>query len=463
MFSKIKNMRIRTRLTLQFLLLGGIIMIAASIAIYFSSARFHRDDFNDLLRSRARNITEIVLDSYEYNADRALRSGIYHLDKLQDEKIIILDSNSDTIYTSDKTWKIPGINLLISRVKADEEVSVMSDKYAVLGTLFTSGSFRFVVIAGAIDRDGAVRLRQLRILLLIVCLASLLLFYIAGWFYSGRALKPISDMVKKVEDISITSLHLRVPEGNGTDEIGHLAKTFNRMLDRLEKSFGMQKSFIANASHELRTPLTSINGQIEVLLMKDRSAPEYKAALESVLEDIKSLTDLTNKLLLMARTSAEGPLSYSNEIRIDEILWQLKEELIKQNVRNPVNITLKNELTESAQMTVKGDEYLLKVALSNILDNACKYSNNNPVDITVGHTGKYLEILFTDRGVGIPEAEIGKVVEPFYRGTNARTMKGIGIGLSLVNQILSNHNGSITLSSEDGKGTTVTILLPSVK
>ncbi len=114
-------------------------------------------------------------------------------------------------------------------------------------------------------------------------------------------------------------------------------------------------------------------------------------------------------------------------------------------------------------MTVKGDEYLLKVALSNILDNACKYSNNNPVDITVGHTGKYLEILFTDRGVGIPEAEIGKVVEPFYRGTNARTMKGIGIGLSLVNQILSNHNGSITITSKTGKGTTVTILLPSVK
>lgn len=463
MFSKIENMRIRTRLTLQFLLLGGIIMIAASIAIYFSSARFHRDDFNDLLRSRARNITELVLDSYEYNADRALRSGIYHLDKLQDEKIIILDSNSDTIYISDKTWKIPGINSLISHVKADEEVSVMSDKYAVLGTLFTSGSFSFVVIAGAIDRDGPVRLRQLRILLLIVCLSSLLLFFIAGWFYSGRALKPISDMVKKVENISITSLHLRVPEGNGTDEIGHLAKTFNRMLDRLEKSFGMQKSFIANASHELRTPLTSINGQIEVLLMKDRSAPEYKEALESVLEDIKSLTDLTNKLLLMARTNAEGPLSFGNEIRIDEILWQLKEELIKQNVRNPVNITLKNELTDSVQMTVKGDEYLLKVALSNILDNACKYSNDNPVDITLGHTGKYLEISFIDRGVGIPEAEIGKVTEPFYRGTNAIIKKGIGIGLSLVSQIIANHNGSIKIASKKGKGTTVTILLPSIK
>jgi signal transduction histidine kinase len=114
-------------------------------------------------------------------------------------------------------------------------------------------------------------------------------------------------------------------------------------------------------------------------------------------------------------------------------------------------------------MTIKGDEYLLKIAFSNILDNACKYSHDNPVNITVGHTGKYLEISFTDSGVGIPEAEIGKVSEPFYRGTNARTMKGIGIGLSLVNQIITNHNGSMKLTSKAGKGTTVTILLPSVK
>ena len=463
MFLKIDNMQIRTRLTLQFLLLGGIIMVAASVAIYLSSAGFHRNDFNDLLRARARNITEIILDSYEYNLDRALRSGTYHLDKLQDEKILILNFNGDTLYKSDKTWSLPHFKSLVDRVKLNGEVSSVQDRHEILGTLYESGSYRFVAIVAAIDKDGPGRLRQLRILLLIVCLISLLLFFIAGWFYSGRALKPISDMVKKVEDISITSLNLRVPEGNGTDEIGHLALTFNRMLERLEKSFGMQKSFIANASHELRTPLTSLNGQIEVLLMKDRSAPEYRAALGSVLEDIKSLIDLTNKLLLMARTSAEGPLSYGNEIRVDEILWQVKDEMIKQSVRNPVNISLKNELTDSAQITVKGDEYLLKVALSNILDNACKYSYDNPVDITVGHTGKYLEITFTDRGVGIPEAEIWKVSEPFYRGTNTITMKGIGIGLSLVNQIITNHNGSMKISSKIGEGTSVTILLPSIK
>lgn len=456
-------MQIRTRLTLQFLLLGGIIMIAASVAIYLSSAGFHRDDFYDLLRARARNITEIVLDSYEYNVDRALRSGIYHLDKLQDEKIIILDFNDDTIYISDKNWELQSMNTLVRGVKQNKEVSSRQKPYEILGTLYTSGAYGFVVIAAAIDKDGPIRLKQLRILLIIVCLVSLLLFSVAGWFYSGRALKPISDMIKKVEDISITSLNMRVPEGNGTDELGHLAKTFNRMLERLETSFGMQKSFIANASHELRTPLTSINGQIEVLMMKDRSAPEYKKALESVLEDIKSLIDLTNKLLLMARTSAEGPVSFNNEIRIDEVLWEVREEMMKLNGGYNINISLNDNLTDSDQMIVKGDEYLMKVAMSNLIDNACKYSADHSVDISIDHTGKSLEIKFMDKGPGIPEEEIGKVFEPFYRGTNSLSVHGTGIGLSLVSQIIDNHNGSIKLSSKSGRGTTVTVLLPSVK
>ena len=114
-----------------------------------------------------------------------------------------------------------------------------------------------------------------------------------------------------------------------------LAKTFNKMLERLETSFAMQKNFIANASHELRTPLTSINGQLEVLMMKDRSTAEYKTALRSVLDDIRSLIDLSNRLLLIARTSAEGPVNFNKKIRIDEILWQAQEEIIKIQQRLP--------------------------------------------------------------------------------------------------------------------------------
>jgi signal transduction histidine kinase len=285
---------------------------------------------------------------------------------------------------------------------------------------------------------------------------------VAGWFYSGRALKPISDVVKKVEDITITSLNLRVFEGNGNDEIGKLARTFNKMLERLETSFSMQKNFIANASHELRTPLTSINGQLEVLMMKERSSEEYKSALASVLDDIKSLIVLSNRLLLIARTSAEGPVNFNKKIRIDEILWQVQEEIQRFNSNYHINISIDNSITDSDQMIVVGDENLLKVAVSNIIDNGCKYSPDHTVEIKLMPIEKSIEIIFEDRGIGIPETDVGKIFEPFYRGGNTISISGTGIGLPLVSQIIKNHNGTVNLSSKLGKGTTVTVLLPTV-
>jgi signal transduction histidine kinase len=224
----------------------------------------------------------------------------------------------------------------------------------------------------------------------------------------------------------------------------------------------MQKEFISNASHELRTPLTSINGQIEVLMMKERSSEEYRSALESVLEDIKKLIDLSNKLLLIARTSSENPVRQFRNTRIDEIIWLAQEEIIRFNKSYHINIHMDELLTDSDKMVVEGDENLLKVAVSNIIENGCKYSSDHTVDIKFGHPGKFIDIKFEDRGIGISEEDLKKVFEPFYRGSNTISYKGSGIGLQLANQIILNHNGTIKISSELNKGTTVTVVLPSL-
>jgi signal transduction histidine kinase len=316
------------------------------------------------------------------------------------------------------------------------------------------------VIAAATDIAGHAFLKKLRIILIVVCIISIFIFAVAGWLYSGRALKPISDMIKNVEDISITSLNLRVPVLHKNDEIGRLAKTFNNMLERLETSFGTQKVFISNASHELRTPLTSINGQLEVLMMKERSSDEYKESLSSVLDDIRSLIDLSNRLLLIARTSTQSPFKHEKRIRIDEILWQAQEEIKKHNNKFNISITLDQSLTDSDQMLAEGDESLLKVAVSNLIDNACKYSADNSVEILLRQSGKMIEIVFNDQGIGIPEEDQKKVFEPFYRSSNALTYRGSGIGLQLVNQIIKSHNGEIRLTSKVGAGTEVVIMLP---
>jgi len=455
-------MQIRTRLTLQFLLLGGMIMVFASAAIYLSSSSFRKEDFNNRLRNRARSTARLLLNAYDIDAQRVLRIERDNPANLYNEKIIIIDFKNDTLYSTDEDKEIKITNGIIERVRLYQKVSYRQDSYEVLGTLFTAKYDRYVVIAAATDIEGYLHLKKLKIILLVVCLISLLLFFIAGWLFAGRALKPITDVIKQVEDISITSMNLRVFEGNGTDEIGRLAKTFNKMLERLATAFAMQKDFIANASHELRTPLTSINGQLEVLMMKDRSTAEYKSALGSVLEDIKSLINLSNRLLLIARTSAESPVNLNKKIRIDEILWQAQEETGRFNKDFHVNITLDNSLTDFDQMVVRGDEYLLKVAVTNIIENACKYSPDHTVDIKFEHSEKWIGVVFKDNGIGISEEDLGKILEPFYRGTNAHSIPGSGIGLPLVNQIVKIHNGQLTLTSRIGKGTRVTVKLPIV-
>ena len=453
-------MQIRTRLTLQFVLSGVVIMIIASFTIYFTSARFLNDDFYNRLRDKSLGTANLLFKEYEVDAQVVRKIEKDNPVTLLKEKIIILNFKNDIVYNSDEFGAIKISETILDRVKSGDKINFKQDLYEVAGTLYFTNFDRFVIIAAAINTEGASHLRELRLILVFVCLLSFILFFIVGWFYSGRAIKPISDVVKKVEEISVASLNLRVFEGNGTDEIGRLAKTFNKMLERLEESFATQKNFIANASHELRTPLTSINGQLEVLMMKDRSAFEYKSVLGSVLDDIQSLIDLSNRLLLMARTSAENPMSLKNRIRIDEILWLAREEIKKVNKNYTINISLDGSLTDSDQMVVVGDEYLLKVAVSNLIENGCKYSVDHSVDVRLYHVRQWIEIIFEDKGIGISETDLQKVFEPFYRGSNAISVSGYGIGLPLTRQIIKNHQGKIDLSSQIGKGTKITVLLP---
>jgi signal transduction histidine kinase len=455
-------MQIRTKLTLQFLLLGGMIMIIASVAIWFTSARLRNDDFYTRLRNSARITARMVLDSDETGTVRGKPESSYPID-LQNERIIIIDYLNDTLYNNDAYGDIEIRNDLLEKVRLYGRISERQGNYLVLGILYSTPLYRYVVIAGATDLEGELLLRKLAFTLSGVCMASLLLFAMAGWIFAGRALKPITDVVKKVDEITISSINLRVPEGNGTDELGRLAKTFNSMLARLENSFTVQRDFIANASHELRTPLTSINGQLDVLLMKDRTAGDYKAAVQSVMDDIRSLISLTNKLLLMAKAGSEPKASYLKKISTDEVLWQAREDMKRTRNDAHVNISIDGSLTEAEQMLVAGDEYLLRTAFLNIIDNACKYSSDNTVDIRMESSDNAINIFFSDKGIGISTDDLKKILEPFYRAGDAHGHPGSGIGLALVNQIIRNHKGTIDISSEKGKGTTVKVSLPVSK
>jgi signal transduction histidine kinase len=306
-------------------------------------------------------------------------------------------------------------------------------------------------------------LRERQIILLVVAfITGVLLVWILGKKIAGMALKPLSDVMDQVNELDISTITSRVPDGSGKDEVAHLAATFNRLLDRLESAIQLQKDFIANSSHELRTPLTVITGQLDVTLLKDRSKEEYKAALVSVREEISRLNNLTNKLLILSRAGTDFHVEQFQEIRVDEILWKARAEVIKRDVDYVVNISFDESISGEQHFSVSGNSQLLKTAFINVIENGCKYSDTHETEIRLVVSENDLVVIFSDSGIGIPEEELNLIFQPFYRGSNVQDNSGHGIGLSLVEQIISIHQGTIGVGSVPGEGTEFKITLPLI-
>ncbi|UXP32487.1 ATP-binding protein [Reichenbachiella agarivorans] len=454
-------MQIRNRLTYLFILVVAIILSLSSISIYFFSADYRRDDFYTRLLNKGTNIAKLLIEVEEVDANLLRKIEFDNPVNLPEEKIIIFNYQNEKLYSSDDEDLLGITPEMLDEIRLNEEIRFSKGQYEVLGFLFSDQYDRFVVFAAAVDIYGLKKLKNLQIVLLVVFGMSIVLVFISGWVFSGRVLKPISRVIEQVNDITITSLNLRVEEGNGKDEIAQLANTFNKMLDRLETAFKVQKNFIANASHELRTPLTAITGQLEVTLLKSRSNEEYLQSIQSALEDMKNLNNISNRLLLLAQTSSESQEVELKPLRIDDIVWQVRSELIKRNTTYQVDVSLDADLDDESQLTILGNEQLLKTAIINLMDNGCKYSPTHRVAISIEKDGDLLLLRFNDQGIGIDSNELKHVFEPFYRSKRAITYKGHGIGLSLVDRIIQLHKGRIEVESVLGQGTTFTIFFDS--
>lgn len=453
-------MTIRTKLTIRFIVITAIIFLLSSALIYIFSAEYRQEDFYSRLYNKANNTAKLLIEVDEVDTELLRKIERDNPVSLPNEKIIVYDYRDSLLFSTDEEEAIAVDTLLLDRVRLEEEVRFVQSEYEILGFLFKGRYDRFVVIAGATDIYGFRRLRNLVSILASVFAISIVVVSISGWIYAGRALKPIARVINRVDEISISSLNLRVDEGNEQDEISRLARTFNSMLSRLETSFLTQKNFISNASHELRTPLTAITGQLEVTLLKPRSSEEYISVIHSVLEDIRNLNNLSNRLLLLAQSTTGERRSKMSPVRIDELLWQVKDELMKRYPSFVVNVDLSAKLDDDTKLTTVGDEQLMKAALSNLIENGCKYSDDHTSHVFIDSLDGELTLVFRDNGIGIPSDDLPKIFEPFYRGSNTGATKGHGIGLSMVKGILKIHGGRIHVASTRGSGTVITVTLP---
>lgn len=451
-------MQIRSRLTLQFSLLVSAIILIAFISIYYFSAQRSEGEFYKRLKEKA--ITSAILLLKIEKVDSALLKTIdlSKHDVLYGENISVFNDENKEIYTNNDTIQFDALPAMLQKIREKGEQKISQGKYDIIGILFKDKNQRYVILAGAVDIDGRSRLSDLRSLLISLFLLMAAIVALAGWIYSGRALKPIKKVMSEAQGISSINLSQRLNGGEKPDEIGKLISIFNSLLGRIENAFNLQKTFVSNVSHELKNPLTKITSQLEVTLLKQRSPEEYMEIVHSVLDDIKELNQLSTSLLDLASLNQENMTFNTSRLRIDEILWEVRESVQELNSKYKVDIHTIVMPENEEDLYLDANPYLLKTALQNLIENACKFSDDKMATVSLICTKGELEIRIFDKGPGIEKMELLNIFQPFYRADNTSKIKGHGIGLSLSQRIITIHNGAIEIDSSIGEGTQITVV-----
>lgn len=282
---------------------------------------------------------------------------------------------------------------------------------------------------------------------------TLSLVLIGAWWLSETALTPVKQLTQTMQQIAVASLDRRVAAGTTDIEFQELIEVFNQMLERLERSFKQASRFSADAAHELKTPLAILQGELEQALQQATPGSQLQQTLGSLLDEVRRLSTIVRKLLLLSLADAGQIKIHKAAVNLSQLLAVMLEDV---ELLSP---HLKVEASIKPNLTVEGDRDLLNQVLQNLMSNALKY--NLPQGWLKLHTQrqeKWVEVRISNASPPIPQGDRDRLFDRFYRGDPARNrqVEGLGLGLSLCQEIVRVHNGSLKL--ETGKGQTTLIL-----
>ncbi len=424
--------------------------------VYLSIPGFLHDYYYDVLEIRAMAAGKVELDKNEGGIDD-LRSVFSEKLMHEQDYFFSVEEGKDFRREAD-SLDLP-LSFFETAVR-EGTARYQNKSLFYVGIMYSSKQGNFVIVSQAQDYFEESFIVYLRKTLVAAFLIAFCVSLFIAVYYSRYIFKPLSQITDKVKQISSENLHLRLDSRNNTDELAELINTFNDMLDRIETAFETQNNFISNASHELRTPLTAIIGEADVILSKERSAEEYVESIKIILQEAERLDEKTNALLFLAQTGFNGKVQQFDRLRIDQLIWDVKSTIEKLNPKANIHIDMSMLPEDPTKLKVKGNEQLLHLALTNIISNACKYSDNRLVNVSLGASDDNVVIVVRDKGIGIPNSDLKYIYDPFFRASNTKQYEGYGVGLPLTRNIIKMHQGKISVSSLLGGGTTVQIKIP---
>lgn len=451
-------MTIQNKITLLFTALTATIILSLNFFIYVFASRQTFQIFYLHLETRSQIAAYNLLGGEEKSVTFQNAHQEYLTD-LPDERHHIVKTNTEG-RPIDNLPNLPLPEGFYEELQTTGSARYNVDDFFFVGFAYDEVDEPFFIISSAVDMHVQEELSSLRNLLVGGSLVGILIVFSVARVFSSQIFKPVRDIIRKVRGISAHNLSERLEGRNGKDEISDLANTFNEMLDRLQITFEMQNNFISNASHEFKTPLTIIAGEAELGITHPEAPQPSKHSFDVILRESEKLEHLISSLLAMAQTGFDGKKEKWEEIRIDELIFSIKETIDYIFPDNQLEIDFDTLPQDNEELCVEGNPVLLRTAVLNIVLNACKYSNSREVLVRVSSDQKRIIIEVTDHGIGIPTKELPQIFVPFFRASNTATYKGHGVGLPLANNIIRMHHGHTNVKSEEGKGTTVVVYLP---
>jgi len=467
---------VRSRLTLWYVAVLALVLIAFSLTVYALLAAILYDSLDTELGATVDGVNLSLVHEVVVEGKSVKEAAASVLDEhiAPQQAAAIFDRNGDLIAEDTAQGNIhatiPSMNLV---PQTDAELytlkvgnSAEERRVAFRRVDLPEGRGSFIIVVSQPFDVVKRELRLFRTILGLVVLAALILTGAGGWFLARRSLAPVAEMTARAHRISAENLEERLPVTNPHDELGRLASTFNELLFRLDDSFGQQRRFMADASHELRTPLSVMRTATGVTLEKDgRSESEYREALHIMDEQARRLTRIVEDMFTLARTDSERRALRFHDLSLDELIYETARAA--QVLARRQNITVR--VSEMVAAPYQGDEGLLRQMLMNLLDNAIKHTPPGGV-ISLSlerHPTSYV-ISVTDTGAGIPPEAQARIFDRFYRVDKARSRSeateiggGAGLGLPIARWIAEAHQGHLELQRSDETGSVFVITLPA--
>jgi signal transduction histidine kinase len=504
----------RFRLTLWYTLILALVLLLFSSIVYETA----RNDLNAAVYASLRSRLSQVASTYNPQTGRlslALNSneqasknkgaGVVERKYAADEIVLLVTPSGKvlqmtSIYGDSLSWLAPAtVTMWMERKKDQPPYLFDNPPLGQVGTtnmqLYEIGNLQFYNLAGQsyeFDQAAIVNQQQQVVALLVVGIPSdvsfwladllsvfamaaplaLLLSIAAGYWLAGRAMRPVQAITHTARQISETDLHRRL-ELKQRDELGELAATFDRMLDRLEAAFARQRQFTADASHELRTPLSIVDLEATRALAHDLTPQAYQQTITTIQQENRHMTHLVNDLLVLARADAGQSRIKHEEVDVSEIVVDTVERLAP--LAQQVGMLIK--VAPLPELSILGDRVYLVQLLTNIIENALKYGSGRgtyvDIDLVQQHKqGQAWAVLSVcDDGPGIAGEHLPHLFERFYRVDKTRTHSqelspdierptGNGLGLSIAQWIAQAHGGEIKVLSAPGRGSVFEIWLP---